>query len=257
MKGIDVSTYQGNIDWEKVKKAGIEFAIIRGGFGNNNIDDKFVRNVKECNRLGIPCGVYWFSYAYNKSMAVREAQHVLNLIKPYRIEFPIYWDWEYDSERYAKEQGAKPTKDLVMSMLQGFCETIENAGYYAGNYTNYDYLNRYFTGSNTRFDTWLAAWSKDADTSKQPSNFGMWQHWNKGKVNGISGDVDMNVSYKDYPTLLRKLGLNNLKVKEKTEAEKALEWAKANGICSNETLTSELSLSDLVLCLYRFYNNIL
>ena len=101
IKGIDISAWQGKPDFEKVKASGVEFVIIRAGYGANNIDKQFVRNISECNRLGIPCGVYWFSYALTAEQAAQEARYCLAAVKPYRLEYPIFFDLEYDTITYA------------------------------------------------------------------------------------------------------------------------------------------------------------
>ena len=136
MNYIDVSEWQGIIDWEKVKP-NIDGAILRAGYGLNHIDAQFVRNVTECNRLGIPCGAYWFSYALNTEMAKQEAQYLVSAVKPYRMELPLCFDFEYDSVNTAAKNGATVTKSLATEMTYAFCEAIEEAGYYAMfEYTN-------------------------------------------------------------------------------------------------------------------------
>ena len=94
--GIDVSRHQGTIDWNSVKP-NIDFAIIRAGFGKNNIDAKARRNVSECERLGIPYGLYWFSYALHPEMAKKEAEYMIDFIGEHRPEYPIVYDFEYDT----------------------------------------------------------------------------------------------------------------------------------------------------------------
>lgn len=207
-KGIDVSKWQGKIDWEKVKKAGIEFVIIRAGYGQNNIDEYFERNIKECNRLGIPCGVYWFSYALNADMARQEARYCLAAIKPYKVEYPVCFDFEYDSVEYAKKKGITITKSLATAIADAFLNEIEKAGYYAMNYTNKDFSNKYFDMTKLdRYDLWYAWWS----VANQPDmKCGIWQYTSDGKVDGIQGRVDMNIAYKDYPTIIRRAKLNRL-----------------------------------------------
>ncbi len=96
-KGIDVSEHNGVIDWEKVKASGVGFAMIRAGYGKGNIDKQFVRNAQECTRVGMPFGVYWFSYAVTEEEVEREAEHCLNAVKPYHLDLPIAYDFEYDS----------------------------------------------------------------------------------------------------------------------------------------------------------------
>ena len=97
-RGLDVSEFQGRIQWDQVVT---DFAIIRAGFGERTLDAQFVRNIQECNRLNIPCGVYWFSYALNTEDAVQEARSCLEAVRPYTLEYPVCFDFEYDSVRYA------------------------------------------------------------------------------------------------------------------------------------------------------------
>ena len=206
-RGIDVSRWQGTIDWGKVKKAGIQFAIIRAGHGQNNIDEQFKRNISECNRLDIPCGVYWFSYALNPEMARQEARYCLEAVKPYTVEYPICFDFEYDSVNYAKKKGVTITKELATAIADAFLNEVEKAGYYAMNYTNKDYLTRMFDMSKLKkYDLWYAYWSSKCDRD----DAGIWQYTSDGKVDGISGRVDMNIAYKDYPAIIREKGLNRL-----------------------------------------------
>lgn len=206
-KGIDISAWQGQIDWDRVKASGIQFAIIRAGYGKGNIDKYAKRNLSECNRVGIPAGVYWFSYAYNEDMARKEADYCIDLIKAYKVEYPIYFDYEYDSVSYSKRQGVTPSASLVKRLVSAFCSQVETRGYYAGNYANLDYLSTYGMGDLTsKYDLWLAQWA-----SSHSKSCGMWQYSASGSVPGISGGVDMDVSYIDYPSVIRKAGLNGLK----------------------------------------------
>lgn len=206
-KYIDVSTHQGTIDWEKVKAAGIDGVMIRAGYGRNNIDKQFVRNVTECNRLGIPCGVYWFSYAYTEEMAKKEAEYCLEAVKPYKLELPVCFDFEYDSVAYAKKQGVAVNKKLATALVHAFCGVIEAAGYYVMNYANPDYLRNYFDDSVKRYDLWLAWYS---NAVKPTMDCGIWQYSSSGKVDGISGNVDMNHAYKDFAAITNRVGLNGL-----------------------------------------------
>lgn len=216
-KTIDVSAYQGNIDWAKVKADGIDYVILRCGTGypKNHPDDKFVYNVTECNRLGIPVGVYWFSYASNVAEATAEANYVLALIKPYRIDLPVVYDFEYDSVKKANAKGIQVTKALATSLAKAFLSTIQNNKYYAMIYANGDYLNNYFDSSITKaYDLWYAAWPKSAvnwQTDKPSRSCGIWQY-GTSTVNGIAGGVDTNVAYRDYVTIIKNAGLNNLPV---------------------------------------------
>lgn len=204
--GIDVSSHQGVIDWEKVKVSGVEFAMIRGGFGQHYIDAHFTRNISECNRLEIPVGVYWFSYALNAKQAKNEAEYCLNLIKDYRVEYPVAYDLEYDSINYAKGCGIEIDKTLASEMVLAFCGEVERQGYYAINYSNKDYIsNMFLPVIQEKFDLWYALWGVEKDIA-----CGLWQYSSTGTIKGINGNVDLNFAYKDYPEHMKKYNLNNL-----------------------------------------------
>lgn len=199
IKGIDVSEHNGIIDWEKVKASGIEFAMIRAGYGQT-ADRQFKRNAEECNRLGFPCGVYWFSYALNAAGAAREAAVCLDTIRPYNIDFPVAFDLEYDSVNYAQKQGVYIGMGLASDMARAFLRAIRDAGYTAMNYTNLDYLSRYFDDSiKAEFPIWLAQWPGGTpNLETPPRTCGIWQYSEKGSVSGISGPVDLDVCYETY-----------------------------------------------------------
>lgn len=247
-KGIDVSKHNGTIDWAKVKEAGVQFAMIRAGYGANNIDAQFKRNISECNRLGIPCGVYWFSYAYTEEMARKEAEHCLTAIKPYKLDYPVAFDFEYDSVSYAAKKGVSMTKSLASKLVKAFCGAIEEAGYYAMNYANADYHANYFDASvKNTYDLWLAQWPKSPDLSAPPA-CGIWQYSSTGTMPGISGNVDMNAAYKDYPAIIA--GMKGEPM-EKTEKELAREWVMAKGISDGTNPDAPATRSQLWVMLYR------
>lgn len=199
-RGIDVSAWQGNINFEKVKSAGIEFVIIRAGFGAGTIDRKFKTYISECNRLNIPCGVYWFSYAYNVNMAMKEAKSVLKAVEGYKLDYPIFWDFEYDSISYAVKKGVNITKKLLSEMARAFMNTIKAAGYHAGNYTNLDFSRRYFDKDILEnYDLWAARYVKTPVDIVNGAE--LWQYSSKGKVSGINGNVDMDYALKEYGTV--------------------------------------------------------
>lgn len=261
MKYIDVSEHQGVIDWETVKGS-IDGAILRAGYGKNHIDRQFARNAAECNRLGIPCGAYWFSYAKTTDEAKSEARDLLAAVKPYRMELPLAYDFEYDSVKNAERQGVKVTKDLATCLVHFFCQTVEAAGYWCLNYANPDYLNRYFDEHiPARYGLWLAMWPSRPDLAKPPrADCVLWQWTSRGSVPGISGPVDTNEAYQDFRTVIAEAGLNNLKPQgyeeddgsvtyEYTQAKPtendALKWAQSFGITDDPALA---------LALRRYHN---
>ena len=194
LKGIDVSQWQGNIDWQKVKGAGVQFAMLRAGYGRNNLDTKFHRNAQGAAAAGIPVGLYWFSYALNVEIARKEAQYAVELAKKYKITWPIAYDLEYDTVSYAVKNGVTITKSLATQMAIAFCEEIKRLGYIPMVYTNLDYLNRYFDRSKLPYDLWYAQYASTASVADKE----IWQYSSKGSVPGIAGNVDMNHGYKDY-----------------------------------------------------------
>ena len=198
-KGIDVSFYQGNINWESVEKAGIQFAMIRASYGSNGVDSKFVENINNISRTFIARGAYHYCYALSKEEALAEANHFLNTVKPYKFNYPLALDFEYEPLLSLSK------KDLSEIAL-AFCDTIEKAGYYTIIYSNLNWLVNYLDMSIlNRFDIWLAQWGPQPTFS---GNFGMWQYSSTGSVEGIAGNVDLDISYRDYPSIIEKNGLN-------------------------------------------------
>lgn len=184
---IDVSTWQGVIDWEKVKLQ-IDGAILRCGYGSdltNQDDDQFKRNADECTRLGIPFGVYLYSYAKTIEQAKSEAAHVLRLIKGYKLSYPVYLDLE--------ENG---TQSGAVERANVFGDIIEQAGYCCGMYANLNWWNNYLPGLE-RFTKWVAQYNTRC--TYKGANLDMWQYTSTGKVDGIKGGVDMNECYRDFP----------------------------------------------------------
>lgn len=227
MKYIDVSYAQKDIDWEKVK-GNVDGVILRAGYGKGNIDAYFRKNAAECNRLGIPIGAYWFSYAYTVDMAKREAEYMLKAVEPFRMELPLAYDFEYASAEYAEKCGFRVSKLLATSMVFAFCEAIEAGGYWALNYANPDYLSRYYDSSTTqRFGLWLASWpTGKINVDRPPRECAIWQ-WGSSKVPGINGDVDTNEAYTDFAAVIKQAGINHLTPERETESqsgEKAPVW---------------------------------
>ena len=246
MKYIDISEWQGTIDWQKVK-GNVDGVIIRAGYGKGNVDAQFNRNAKMCNSLKIPCGAYWFSYAKNADEAKLEAVHLLNLVAPYQMELPLAFDFEYDSVKSANKAGVTVTKQLASDMVRAFCNTIEAAGYWCLNYANPDFLSRYFDDHvASRYGLWLAQWPSKVDVSKPPRKCAIWQ-WGGSEVPGIVGNVDTNESYTDFCKIIRESGCNNLS-KNQTPVESntkpttndAVAWAKSFKITENEEIAKAI-----------------
>ena len=209
-KGIDVSAHQGRIDWEKVKNSGIQFAILRLGFGSDmqsQDDAYFEANVQGCESAGLPWGTYLYSYALNLEDAKSEVQHALRLLKNKKPKYPVFFDME-DADGYKKNHGM-PSSQTLIDICKTFLLGLEEAGYYASLYANLSWFNNQLNSSELdRFDKWVAQWHASC-TYKKP--YGIWQYSDNGKVSGISGNVDMNISYKDYPSIIKANGLNGFK----------------------------------------------
>lgn len=193
-KGIDISKHNGQINWQSV--SGVDFAIIRAGYGKNNIDAQLKNNVNGCKSKGIPFGFYWFSYATSVTMCRAEANYLCDLADKYHPTYPLCYDWEYDSDDNAKKKGVKLSNKDREEFAKAFLETVEARGYYAMIYSNIDYLNKGFANLLTKYDLWLASWSG----KNPPRSCGIWQYTDKGRVQGILGNVDCNYTYKEYGT---------------------------------------------------------
>ena len=197
LKGIDVSKWNGRIDWKKVKKAGIDFCIIRTGY-SKTVDYKFKYNIEEAIENGLQIGVYHFSYATTNAKAKEEAEFCLELIKPYKkyITLGVWFDYEYDSVSYSRKYGVYPTKESVTSLAETFCSIVEKNGYSTGIYTNLDFSSNYFTKEVlNKYPAWVACWQSKM-TYKD--DFVMWQYTDSGRVDGINGIVDMNWYFIGY-----------------------------------------------------------
>ncbi len=193
--GIDVSKWNGDIDWDKVKKAGVEFAIVRAGYrgsvsGSLVKDPYFDENMRGAALAGVQTGVYFFTQAVNEVEAVEEASMVLELIREYKVDYPIFIDTEG-----AGGDGRADSLDVEDRTLvcEAFCRTISNAGYTAGVYASRNwYYNRVDVSKLENNFIWLAEYRS---VPLYQGYYQMWQYTSKGKVDGISGNVDMNIYY--------------------------------------------------------------
>ncbi len=191
--GIDVSKWNGSIDWGAVRNSGVSYAIIRCGYrGSTNgklvEDPKFRTNIKGATNAGLKVGVYFFSQAVNEVEAIEEASMVLGLIEDYNLSFPVFLDVEASGGR-----GDKIDKDTRTAICKAFCETIQSAGYKAGVYSNKLWLeSKINVSALSKYRIWLAQY---AAKPTYTGRYDIWQYTAKGNVNGISGDVDMNISY--------------------------------------------------------------
>ena len=191
-KGIDVSKWNGDIDWKSVKNAGADYVIIRAGYGRNTVDEKFYQNIEGARDAGLKIGIYWFSYATSVENAKIEAQKCLEVISDYKesITYPVFFDYEYASRDYAEKQGVTVTKELATEMANTFINTIKSAGYVTGLYTNKDFGNKYFSEDVINSNNlWVAQY---ASKNTYGRAYDMWQYTENGSIAGVSGNVDLN-----------------------------------------------------------------
>ena len=187
MKGIDVSVHNGNIDWGKVKSDGIDFAIIRAGYGRlaSQKDEKFEQNYAGAKAVGLPIGAYWYSYAMTPEEAELEADAFLSVIKGKQFDLG---------------------KEKVSAIMRAFLEKVEAAGYFVGLYGSASSLTTHTADDiKSRYTIWLAHW---VNQTSYGDAYGIWQHSEKGRVDGINGNVDLDIGYKDFPTIIKGKGLN-------------------------------------------------
>lgn len=195
--GIDVSKWNGSIDWNAVKNSGVSYVIIRCGYRGSTTgalieDPKFRSNIQGATAAGLKVGVYFFTQAVNEVEAVEEASMVASLISGYKISYPVFLDVEPSGGR-ADNIG----KDTRTAVCKAFCQTIQNSGYTAGIYANRTWFTSYInTGSLTGYKIWLAQYA--AAPTYSATRYDLWQYSSKGSVAGISGSVDMNISYLGY-----------------------------------------------------------
>ena len=188
-RGIDISNYQGTVDWDMVKAAGIDFAILRVGPVYGKPDDSFERNAAECERLSIPYGVYYYSYARSVADANKEADRTLAWLGGHHPSLPVYYDLE---DNYIL-QDPNFSKDKLAQIAQAFCNRMEAVGFKSGIYANLNWLNNYLDSpSLSGYDHWVAQYNWRCDYA---GSYSFWQYSNSGNVPGVNGRCDMNYCF--------------------------------------------------------------
>lgn len=217
IKGIDISSYQGKPDWKKVKKEGIKYAILRI-HQRYGIDASFEYNYKECDKNGISVGVYKYSYALNVAQAEDEADSVISVLNGRKLDFPVFYDLEWKEQRVLSKQ-------TIEKIAKAFLSKIAKAGYMVGIYCNADWYQNVLTPNLKKYDCWVARYPLNDNGGIQERlrpDFGIgWQYSSKGHVDGVNGNVDMNVFYKDYK-------------KTEGDAGKVNLWDKAKELLDNQ-----------------------
>lgn len=196
-RGIDVSKYQGNIDWGAVAASGINFAIIRVGYRGSSSgalvqDPYFKKNISGATKAGIKVGLYFFTQAVNEAEAVEEASMAMSLASGYKVTYPIFIDTE--SASGGRANGL--SKSARTAVVKAFCQTVRNGGYKAGVYASKSwYANQLNASALNGYCIWVAQYNSSCTYS---GKYDMWQYSSKGSVSGIKGNVDMNISYTGY-----------------------------------------------------------
>lgn len=220
IKGIDVSSWQGVIDYRKVKASGVSFVIIRAGFGReiSQKDNCFEQNYSAAKAAGLDVGAYWYSYADSAEDAVKEARVCMEVIKGKKFEYPIYFDLEEQS------QFAKGTS-FCDSIIKAFYGELEKNSYLAGLYCSTYYLNNFVSNNVAgKYPLWVAQYNYRCTYTA--NKYGIWQYSSEGKVNGISDNVDMDYCYVDYPSVVKNGGYNGYKKPVTAEKKTVTQLAK-------------------------------
>ena len=189
--GLDVSRWQGDIDFQKVKDAGVEFVFIRVGSqrgvnGEYYIDPKFERNIKGFKEVGIPVGIYFYSYANSKASAKKEAKWIIEQLKPYKIDLPVVFDWE----NWSFYQEFNLSFYNITEIAKTYLKEIEKAGYKGMFYSSKYYLENVWF--DHKYPVWLAHYT---NKTNYQGEYKVWQMCNNGRIPGINGDVDINIMY--------------------------------------------------------------
>ena len=233
IKGIDVSKHNGIIDWKKVKASGIEFAIIRIGYGGSAPvkDERFEENYKNAKANGLKVGTYLYSYANSESDVEAEVNSILKWLDGKTFDLPFYLDVEDK-----KTQGKLSVNELT-NYVYNICERIEKAGYFTGIYASKNWLETKLDMNKlNRFTVWLAQWSSNPTYQ---GSYGLWQYTSDGSINGINGRVDMNYQLKELGGSLN-ITSNNENSKKSNEeiANEVIKGIWGNGNDRKNKLTS-------------------
>lgn len=232
-KGLDISSYQKGINFDEIKSK-VDFLILRAGFTgwggdgtNKNKDSCFEDFYSKSKARGIPVGAYWYSCANTYEKGKAEAEYLYNnCLKGKQFEYPIYMDVEEDRHQQVG-------KARIADAIKGFCEYLENKGYYVGIYANSNYFNNFIdTAKLSMYDKWLAVWTSNKPSFKY-GDYGLWQNSSSGYISGMR--VDTDYAYKDYPLIIKNAGLNGYS-KGTQETPKVEPTKKSNDEIATEVI---------------------
>lgn len=214
--GIDVSYWNTDVDFKQLKKEGIDFVIIRAGSVKQNPDRMFESHYKNAKAAGLDVGCYFYTYAETVSEVEEEVDILLELLEGKKFEYPIYFDMEENFQTHL-------STERRMEMCHTFCSLLIESGYFPGVYSNLKWLTNYFDSEElcAYFDVWYARYPLDSSNATKPiyfedweyelpeaPSYGIWQFTQSGRIDGVEGNVDLNIAYKDYPSLIKKYGFN-------------------------------------------------
>ena len=207
LKGLDISNYQNGINFDAIKNAGINFLILRAGFTgwgtgvNYNKDNTFESFYNQAKQRGINVGAYWYSCANTREKGIAEAKFMYeNCLKGKQFEYPIYIDVE---DTYHQVNNKRGVTDAII----GFCEYLENLGYYVGIYASdiSGFQEKMYLNELDSYDKWVARYGNEPKYVKQ---YGMWQSTSSGRINGYNDNLDCDIAYKDYSSIIKNAKLN-------------------------------------------------
>lgn len=202
-QGIDVSQWQGDIAWDKVKKSGVQFAMLRAA-SSTHLDSKFIRNIESALAQGIPCGVYLYSYASTPAEALTEAEFLMETVHPYTLQYPVAFDIEDITQHHL-------TNAQRTDLVDTFCRRVAQEKYRPAVYTSLSWFNTMLELPRlVAYDKWIAQW--DVPKCGFDGSVQLWQNSSRGRVDGIQGDVDTNLCYFDYSAISQKPVANNVTI---------------------------------------------
>lgn len=239
--GIDISTWQDNLNYSLATSQGVKFAILRAGFSTTK-DNQFEKHYNNAKEQGWDLGAYWYSYASSKEEAISEANTFLSTIKGKRFTYPLYLDIEDSSV-------SNLGKDTLNEIVNAFAKVIEDAGYYFGVYTNINWYKNIISGSelNKKYDWWIAYWG---DSKPTGIDYGIWQNTSSYLVG--NDRIDSDYCYKDYPSIIKNAKLNHLDNESNQEIKPNVYIVK-----KGDTLSKIASLYGLTYQYLASYNNII
>ena len=237
VKGIDVSKWQGDVDFKKVRAAGYHFVMINAGYGRyiSQKDEYFEKNYKNAKAAGLDVGAYWYSYAITAEEARQEAAIFLEAVKGKSFEYPLAFDIEDKSQSSLSSR-------VIGDMIKSFCGYLEDKGYYACIYSYVNFLkNKVPSDIRERYDVWAANF--DVSRPDYSGPYGMWQYTSTGRVSGVSTNCDCDYAYKDYPQIMTDQGLNGF-----GRAERVLD---TSGYRKGDKSIGVLAMKELILMANR------